>query len=68
MKVPYTLVVGDKEISAGTISVRDRAGQEVRGVPFEAFAAAAAREASGRALEGLDLDELKASTEPTPTI
>src|ERR671922_2206137 len=32
MKVPYTLVVGDKEIGAGTVSVRDRAGREVRGV------------------------------------
>jgi threonyl-tRNA synthetase len=68
MKVPYTLVVGDKEIGAGTVSVRDRSGQEVRGVPFEAFAEAAAREASERALEGLDLDELKASAEPTPTV
>jgi threonyl-tRNA synthetase len=68
MKVPYTLVVGDKEIGAGTVSVRDRSGQELRGVPFEAFAEVAAREASERALEGLDLDELKASAEPTPTI
>ena len=68
MKVPYTLVVGDKEIGAGTVSVRDRSGQEVRGVLFEAFAEAVAREASQRTLEGLDLDELKASGEPTPTI
>jgi threonyl-tRNA synthetase len=68
MKVPYTLVVGDKEIAAGTISVRDRSGQEVRGVPFEAFVDAAAKEAESRALEGIDLEELKASAEPTPTV
>jgi threonyl-tRNA synthetase len=68
MKVPYTLVVGDKEIGAGTVSVRDRAGREVRGVPFEEFLEAAAREAAGRALEGMDLEELAASSAPTPTI
>ena len=27
MKIPYTLVVGDKEIEAGTVSVRDRHGE-----------------------------------------
>src|ERR671934_580436 len=30
MKVPYTLVMGDKEMGAGTVSVRDRAGHEIR--------------------------------------
>jgi threonyl-tRNA synthetase len=68
MRIPYTLVVGDKEIEAGTVAVRERSGQEVRGVPFEAFADAAAKEARDRALEGIDLDELKASVEPTPTV
>jgi threonyl-tRNA synthetase len=69
MKVPYTLVVGDKEIGAGTVSVRDRSGHEVRGVPFEAFAEAAAKEAADRALEGIDLDELLAAADPgTPTV
>jgi threonyl-tRNA synthetase len=58
MKVPYTLVVGDREIEAGTVAVRDRSGREVRGVPFERFADAAALEASGRRLEGLDLERL----------
>ena len=38
-KVPYVLVVGDKEIDAGTVSVRDRDGVEARGVPFESFVA-----------------------------
>jgi len=58
MKVPYTLVVGDKEIEAGTVAVRDRDGHEVRGVPFEPFAQAAAKEAAQRSLHGIDLDSL----------
>jgi threonyl-tRNA synthetase len=61
MKVPYTLVVGDKEIEAGTVAVRDRSGNEVRGIPFEPFAEAVAKEANERALEGISLDELKAT-------
>jgi threonyl-tRNA synthetase len=55
MKVPYTLVMGDKEVGAGTASVRDRAGHEIRAVPFEAFLEAAAKEAADRSLEGIDL-------------
>jgi len=57
-KVPYTLVVGDKEIEGGTVAVRDRHGHEVRGVPFDPFVDAAAAEASGRAAEGIDLEAL----------
>jgi threonyl-tRNA synthetase len=68
MKVPYTLVVGDKEIEAGTVSVRERSGREARGVPFDPFVDAAAQEASDRALEPIDLDELKAASAPTPTV
>jgi threonyl-tRNA synthetase len=59
MKVPYTLVVGDKEIEAGTVAVRDRSGREVRGIPFEPFVDAVSREADERALEGVPLAELK---------
>jgi threonyl-tRNA synthetase len=55
MKIPYTLVVGDKEIDAGTAAVRDRHGNEVRGVPFGQFADAAALEAHERSLSGIDL-------------
>jgi threonyl-tRNA synthetase len=61
MKVPYTLVVGDREIEAGTAAVRDRSGKEVRGVPLEPFVEAIAAEAASRALEGVDLEALKAS-------
>ena len=58
MKVPYTLVVGDREIEAGTAAVRAREGAEVRGVAFDAFAEAAASEAASRALTGIDLASL----------
>ncbi len=59
MKIPYTLVVGDREIDAGTVAVRDRNGHEVRGVPFEPFAEAAAKESADRAIQGLDLGTLE---------
>jgi threonyl-tRNA synthetase len=60
MKVPYTLVVGDREIEAGTAAVRDRSGKEVRGVPLSAFVEGARAEAESRALEGLELESLVA--------
>jgi threonyl-tRNA synthetase len=56
--VPYVLVAGDKEIEAGSVSVRDRAGVEKRGVPFEAFLQRAITENESRALETGDLEEL----------
>src|SRR5438128_5573930 len=59
MKIPYTLVVGDKELESGMVAVRDREGHEVRGVPFERFAEAAATEARDRALEGMDLEAIR---------
>jgi len=62
MKVPYTLVVGDKEIEAGTVAVRRLGHHEIRGVPFEAFVDGAAWEASSRSLSGPDLEALKPAT------
>lgn len=38
-KVPYMLVVGDKEAEAATVSVRPRSGKEQRGVPTHEFVA-----------------------------
>jgi threonyl-tRNA synthetase len=52
MKIPYTLVVGDREIEAGTVSVRDREAHEVRGVAFAEFVAKATEEADSRSLHG----------------
>jgi threonyl-tRNA synthetase len=51
MKVPYTLVVGDREIEAGTVAVRDRVGNEVRGVDLGAFIERVTEEARTRSLE-----------------
>jgi threonyl-tRNA synthetase len=36
-KVPYMLVIGDKEAEGGTVSVRLRTGQETKGMVFEEF-------------------------------
>ena len=36
-KVPYMLVVGDKEVEARTLSVKPRGGNEKRGVPLDQF-------------------------------
>ena len=38
-KIPYMLVVGDREASAGTVSVRRRDGQEIPAQPIDAVAA-----------------------------
>src|SRR5262249_46833851 len=50
MKIPYTIVVGDKDIEAGTVSVRGRGEHDVRGVDFDRFVEAASREAATRSL------------------
>ena len=49
-KVPYVLVIGDKEIESGELTVRDREGVETKGVPFDDFAAALVDEASSKRL------------------
>ncbi len=51
MKVPYTLVIGDKEIESGRLNVRRRDGVETKGVSLEDFTQALVREASSRSLE-----------------
>jgi threonyl-tRNA synthetase len=51
LKAPYTLVVGDKEIESGVLTVRDREGRETPGVALDAFEAALLREVESRALE-----------------
>ncbi|MDD3677670.1 MAG: threonine--tRNA ligase [Dehalococcoidales bacterium] len=36
-KIPYMLIVGDKEVDNGTVSVRFRNGEQKNGIPFEDF-------------------------------
>ncbi len=49
-KAPYVLVIGDKEIESGELTVRDREGTETKGVPIDAFVAALVEEAETRRL------------------
>ena len=49
-KAPYVLVIGDKEIESGELTVRDRQGVETKGVPFDDFAAALVDEAGSKRL------------------
>jgi len=39
-KAPYTLVIGDKEMAEGAVSVKIRGGKQVNGVKIESFIAA----------------------------
>jgi threonyl-tRNA synthetase len=50
MKAPYTLVVGDRDIEAGTFTVRDREGIETPGLAFDDVLAALGDEVRTRAL------------------
>ena len=36
-KLPYLLVVGDKEMQAGCVAVRTRTGEDLGSMPIEAF-------------------------------
>jgi threonyl-tRNA synthetase len=49
-KAPYVLVIGDKEIESGELTVRDREGVETKAVPFDDFAAALVDEAASKRL------------------
>jgi threonyl-tRNA synthetase len=52
MKAPYVLVIGDREVESGELTVRDRAGTETKGVPFDEFVAVLVEEARTRRLTG----------------
>ena len=39
-KVPYALIVGEKEANANCVSVRTRTGQQLNALPIEDFIAA----------------------------
>jgi threonyl-tRNA synthetase len=49
-KAPYVLVIGDKEIESGELTVRDREGVETKGVPFDDFAATLVDETASKRL------------------
>jgi threonyl-tRNA synthetase len=37
MRVPYLLVIGDREMEEGTVAVRTRGGEDLGAMPIEAF-------------------------------
>ncbi|MBN2168956.1 MAG: threonine--tRNA ligase [Actinobacteria bacterium] len=47
-KIPYMVIVGDKEIEAGTVSVRSLAGNDERGVDLKEFAGRLVKDISER--------------------
>ncbi len=47
-KLPYQLVLGDKEVTAKTVSARTRAGENLAPVPLEAFVARLKDEVAAR--------------------
>ncbi len=55
-KVPYLLVVGDKEVETGTLSVRTRSGENLGAMSIEAFAQRLTRDIETRGHQpGLEL-------------
>ena len=51
LKVPYMLVVGDREVESGTVSVRRRTGEETPGVPVDDFVERISNEIAERRVE-----------------
>jgi threonyl-tRNA synthetase len=47
-KLPYQLVVGDKELQAGTVAVRTRSGEDLGAMSLDAFTARLRSEASAQ--------------------
>lgn len=45
-KVPYHLVIGDKEMQAGTVAVRARGGEDLGAMSLDAFADRLRKEAT----------------------
>jgi threonyl-tRNA synthetase len=51
MKIPYMLVVGDKEAEAGAVAVRLRSGEDLKAMPVAQFIAMAKQVIENRSLE-----------------
>jgi threonyl-tRNA synthetase len=50
-KIPYMLVVGDKEAQVGAVSVRLRTGEDLKAIPLEDFSAMATRLVEGKSID-----------------
>jgi threonyl-tRNA synthetase len=51
MKAPYVVVIGDRDLEAGTFTVRNRAGEELSGMPFDDIVGALLDESASRVLD-----------------
>jgi threonyl-tRNA synthetase len=51
LKAPYVIVVGDRDLEAGTFTVRKRGGEEIPGLAFDAIVQALLEESRTRSLE-----------------
>jgi threonyl-tRNA synthetase len=51
LKAPYVIVVGDRDLEAGTFTVRKRGGEEISGLAFDAIVQALLEESRSRSLE-----------------
>jgi threonyl-tRNA synthetase len=51
LKTPYVVVLGDRDLDAGTFTVRNRAGSEIAGLLFDDIVAALMAETEERSLE-----------------
>jgi threonyl-tRNA synthetase len=60
-KVPYMLVIGDRESTEGTVSVRTRAGGDQGASPVDAFIASAREEIARKGQLSADSSQLSAS-------
>jgi threonyl-tRNA synthetase len=52
-KIPYMLVVGNREAEEGTVAVRQRSGEDLGAMPIDAFVERATREANEHLEKGL---------------
>jgi threonyl-tRNA synthetase len=50
-KVPYTLIIGDREVETGTVSVKIRGGKQAQDVPLDVFISACVKMNKGLDLE-----------------
>jgi threonyl-tRNA synthetase len=51
LKAPYVIVVGDRDLEAGTFTVRKRSGEEIAGLGFDTIVQALLEESRTRSLE-----------------
>jgi threonyl-tRNA synthetase len=67
-KIPYMLVVGDREAAEGTVSVRERSGGDRGSSAIDAFIAAAREEVAHKGKLAVDGSEVSAAGADTESV